>query len=182
MPANHAQYSRLNALLFQIDRDPGFIWRSAREGSVSHGIFFRHAAPAFQMRVPRGSRGLPLQSQFQVMRMKTLSGLQFAAAISDIPAGIPLKDVGPKAYAQCLRDVELREPRIVSNVPIVLDDGTPAYRTELHWRNRLTLEFRTLVVSAFVNGKWVLVEAHPWKDQHDASKIVESLIFQIGDQ
>ena len=114
--------------------------------------------------------------------MKALSGLRFSAAIGDIPASIALQDVGPQAYAPLLKRDGRSEPNVVSNVPIVLDDGTSAYRTELHWRSRQGLDIKTLVVSAFKDGKWVLVEAHPWKDQHEASQIVESLTFQIGDQ
>jgi len=182
LPANNEQHKRLNTLLRQSASNPRFTWQSSRRGYAAHGVFRRQSEPAFQFRVPRSSRRLPLQSQFQVMRMKTLSGFNFAAAVGDIPAGIALQDVGPRAYAPLLAGVARDEPEVVSNAPIVLDDGTAAYRTELHWRNRLGVDIKTLVVSAFKDGKWVLVDAHPWKDQREASQIVESLTFQIGDQ
>ena len=71
---------------------------------------------------------------------------------------------------------------MVSNQSITLNDGTPAYRTEIHWRNRLPLDFKTVVVSAFKDGKWVFVEAHPWKDHDEAAAIVGSLSFHVSDQ
>ena len=180
--ANPAQFERLSNLVLEAGGNHGAYWSSKPEGKAQHGMFVRRAEPAFQFRVPRGSRRETLQTPFQIMRMKTLSGFQFAAAVGDIPDGVTLKHVGPQIYAPFLRSAGRSAPKVVSNQSITLNDGTPAYRTEIHWRNRLPLDFKTVVVSAFKDGKWVFVEAHPWKDHDEAAAIVGSLSFHVSDQ
>ncbi|MDA0262216.1 MAG: hypothetical protein O3A21_08495 [Proteobacteria bacterium] len=113
------------------------------------------------------------------MRMKSLSGFNFGASLADIPNGMTLAEVGPKAYAPGLARDSGGETRTVANHAIVLSDGTPAYQTEIHWTNN-NWDFKTLAVSAFKNGKWIMVYAHPSKDQSEANEIVKSLSLRLN--
>ena len=178
LPANQAQQARLAALVKQTTKGPaaGFVWKTPEEGVARDGLFVRRAAPAFQFRLPPGSRKEPLLGSGQVMRMKTLEGFRIGANVAEIPADTSLAQVGPKDFAPLLRGVG-RDIRVISNKAIVLGDGTPAYRTEFKWRAR-AFEITTFVVSAFREGKWVFISAHPWKKSDTASDIVQSLRFQ----
>tara|TARA_Y100000588_G_scaffold147834_1_gene161723 strand:+ start:250 stop:1857 length:1608 start_codon:yes stop_codon:yes gene_type:complete len=181
LPANPEQQARLRLLVEGSAKSSRFIWSSARAGIAENGLFVRRASPAFQFRFPRGSRRETVGVPGQVMEMKTLSGFRFDAGVMDIPKGIALGELGPERYARFLEDVSGTRIKVVSNEPMVLTDGTPAYRTEIHWRYAASLDLKTIVMSAIKEEKWVLVAAHPWEDftHAEASKIVETLSFEV---
>lgn len=181
LPAKPEQQERLRLLVERSAKSSRFIWRSARAGFAENGLFVRRAAPAFQFRFPRGSRRVAVVVPGQVMQMKTLSGFKFEAGVIDIPNGIVLRELGPEGYAPFLEDLSGARIKVVSNEPMVLTDGTPAYRTEIHWRYAASLDLKTVIVSAIKEEKWVLVAAHPWEGftHEEASKIVETLSFDV---
>ncbi len=181
LPANPEQQARLRLLVEGSAKSSRFIWSTALSGIAENGLFVRRASPAFQFRFPRGSRRESLAVPGQLMRMKTLSGFSFEAGVIDIPNGIELSELGPKRYAPFLENVSGTRVRLVSNEAKVLTDGTPAYRTEIHWRYGDSLDLKTIFMSAIQEEKWVLVAAHPWEDftLEEASKIVETLSFKV---
>jgi hypothetical protein len=68
--------------------------------------------------------------------------------------------------------------KVISNKEITLKDGTKAYRTDIEWLFQGSFSLTTLVVSAFKNGKWVFLTAHPWQAPNEVASIVESLTFK----
>lgn len=179
LPANPAQQARLQALVTQLATGPveGFVWRSAAEGVAKDGRFVRTAAPAFQFTYPPGSRKVALKFSREVMRMTTLEGVVFTAVVADQPDGIPLAEVGPTVYASYLEKAG-SQVTVLSNTAITLQDGTPAYRTDVSWVTKTGAPHTTLVVSAFTDGKWVRLQANPWRDPHEFTPLVESLRFK----
>ena len=167
--------ARLTSLVTAAVRPPedGVVWRDPADGVLRDGVFSRAAAPAFRFQVPMGSRKQDLQGRAQVMRMKTPSGIVFAASVGRIPRNLPLSKVGPNRYGRALErlggNVEL-----LRNQPVRLADGTPAYRTDWQWDYgnwRLT----TFLVSAYVDGKWLYLSANHRDQGREAASIVETL-------
>jgi len=111
------------------------------------------------------------------MGMETPGGVLFNASVADIPEGMTLADVGPKAYVFGLKTVG-SNVKVISNEEISLKDGTKAYRTNIKWLWKGTLQLRTLVVSAFKDGKWVYLAIHPRGSPLQVAYIVESLTFK----
>lgn len=66
---------------------------------------------------------------------------------------------------------------VISNKKITLKDGTTAYKTRIHWLFQGSFPLKILAVSAFRDGKWVFLTAHPWKNPNEVAPIVESLAF-----
>ncbi|MDP6812032.1 MAG: serine hydrolase [Alphaproteobacteria bacterium] len=178
LPADQAQQARLRELVKKTTIGPveDIMWRSAEDGIVRDGGFLRTAAPGFKFSVPFGSRKMPLSTPNQVMRMQSPSGVRFGASVAEIPAGVALSDVGPRTYAGFLKALA-KDVTVAGNRRIVLDDGTPAYKTELKWRYQ-GLDLTTHLVSVFREGKWIYLAAHPWREFNDAADIVGSLSFK----
>ena len=87
-----------------------------------------------------------------------------------------LAEVGPNSYTSALKTFA-KDVAVVSNKQIVLDDGTPAYKTDFTWRYK-DFKLTTQLVSVFKEGKWVYVAAHPWQKTNNAADIVGSLSFE----
>ena len=111
------------------------------------------------------------------MAMENPAGVVFQASVADIPEGIKVADVGPRALAVALENVG-SNVKVISNKEITLKDGTKAYRTDIEWLFQGSFSLTTLVVSAFKNGKWVFLTAHPWQAPNEVASIVESLTFK----
>ena len=88
-----------------------------------------------------------------------------------------IADVGPKALAVALEKLG-SNINVISNKEIKLKDGTKAYRTDIEWLFRRSFSLTTLTVSAFKDGKWVFLSAHPWQAPNEVASIVESLTFK----
>jgi hypothetical protein len=80
--------------------------------------------------------------------------VEFQACISNIPEGMTLADLGPKAYLPTPEDVE-SDFKVLSDERMTLKNGTEAYRTQSEWLYgdgktwTTTLPFRR---SRMVNG------------------------------
>lgn len=179
LPANPQEKARLDSLLKICAEAPsqGFIWISEKEGVAKNGVFFRTASPAFKFEYPSGSRRRATDGPNQIMAMENPAGVVFQAAVVDIPEGMKLADVGPKAYAVALENAG-SNVNVISNKEITLKDGTKAYRTDIKWLFQGSFSLTTLVVSAFKDGKWVFLTAHPWQAPNEVAPIVESLTLK----
>jgi hypothetical protein len=169
---------RLNVLIDNISKGPkdGFIWKTQAEGTAKDGKFVRTTAPAFQFEYPTGSKPSPTSNPKQVMAMKTQRGIRFDASVLEIPAGIQLSKVHLSVYAPSLENTGT-DIQIISNESIVLKDGTPAYRSKIKWKSKGLFPTTTSVISAFKEGRWVCVAAHPWTAPEEIYLIFESLRF-----
>ena len=178
LPADSKANIRLEGLLTQCAQGPpqGAIWTSKEEGSAKNGIFVRTASPAFTFEYPKGSRKKALDAPGQIMAMETPGGVVFQASVAAIPPGMTLADLGPKALASAFKNAG-SDVHVISNKEIALKDGTRAYRTRINWRFQGSFPLKTLAVSAFRDGKWVFLTAHPWKDPDEVAPVVESLTF-----
>ena len=169
---------RMDALLKTCAAGPpdGYVWKSKAEGAAKDGKFVRTARPAFHFSYPIGSKKMPADHPAQVLRMKTIRGIRFDAGVLDIPEGVQLAEIHPRFYAPSLfnfgSDVEVQ-----SNRSITLKDGTPAYRSTIHWRARRVFPTTTIVTSVFKDGKWVYVATHPWTAPEEIAPILDSLQF-----
>jgi hypothetical protein len=111
------------------------------------------------------------------MRMTTLEGVSFSASIGEIPAAIPLADMGSKFYAPLLKKVGA-EVTVLTNRAITLRDGTPAYRSDIRWTAPIGATMTSIFVTAYRGEKRVVVAVHPWQDVPTYAPIAESLTFQ----
>jgi hypothetical protein len=179
LPANPKNKARLDSLT-QISsraRPQRFTWISEEDGVAENGVFVRMAPPAFRFEYPNGSRKRENSAPNQVMAMETPGGVPFNASVADIPVGMTLADVGPKAYVFGLKTVG-SNVKVISNKEFLLRDGTKAYRTQIKWRWKGTLQLSTLIVSAFKDGKWVYLAIHTRGSPRPEAYIVESLRFK----
>jgi len=184
LPANTKQQARLAALVAASTKagDRGVTanrrhyWQKEGDGTAHKGLFVRRQAPAFRFRYPLSSQRDETLSATEIMRMRTPFGVVFSVSLQDIPNGVGLGNAGPAAYAARLRKSG-SQVRIVSNVQTALQDGSPAFRTEVRWRSR-GFNIRTIAVSAYRERKWVLITTHHRSDTSVADKILGSLVFQ----
>ncbi len=182
LPQNTAENNRLEALVQRVAQEPAeprpeTTWASETEGVAKDGLFSRTAPPAFEFEYPLGSKRLEVDSPGQVMRMKTLDGIDFSASVIEIPPGIKLEAFGPKIYAKNLEKVG-SHIQVISNKKITLKGGTGTYRTEITWLWKNSISIKTILVTAYRNGKAVFVCAHQWKDARTIEPIFQSLKFK----
>ena len=111
------------------------------------------------------------------MHMTTLEGVHFSASIGEVPADIPLADIGSKFYAPFLDNIG-SEVVVLTNRPITLRDGTPANRTAIRWIPPIGVTVTSIFVTTYREGKRVAIVVHPWKDVQTYAPIVESLTFK----
>ncbi|MCP4755621.1 MAG: beta-lactamase family protein [Proteobacteria bacterium] len=135
-------------------------------------------SPIFSFTFPKdGTKARPTAPN-QLLAGKTPRGVGFQAAIDDIPAGIELSEVGPAFYAVNLEKSGAgSEIEVLKNEEIKLKCGTPAYYSEIEWTYMGSRLLITQLVSAYKNGKWISISAHPWQFPSETTPIVKSLNF-----
>lgn len=151
----------------------GFIWTLEKEGVAKDGVFKRTASPGFKFEYPLDSRKAATDDPSQVMRMKTPGDVFFSTSVIYIPEGMKLEDFGPKFYAP-----DLPNAQVISNKKITLKCGTSAYRTDMKWLWKYSIQLSSVVVSAFKDGKCVFIAAHSREYKEEIASIVESLAFE----
>ena len=176
LPNNPEEKARLDDIQVSIAKAPaqGFVWTSEKEGVANEGIFKRTTPPNFQFKYPLGSKKAAKDAPGQVMRMTTPAGVRFSASVGDIPEGIGLEDFGKNYYAPALQNVG-SNIQVISNNKISLKCGTIAYRTDIEWLWNNSLKITSLVVTAYKDGKFVFVAAHPWQYIEEVAPLPESL-------
>ena len=139
--------------------------------------------PAFKLKYPTGcfKNELDPKLPHQVMSMRTLHRIQFAAYVVDAANNIGLKDFGPNYYVPGLKDFSpnFSDIKIVSNKEIVLKGNTAAYRLEIKCKYKVW-PINLVVVAAQRQNKYVYVAAGGWagRSLEDGVKIAESLTFE----
>ena len=135
--------------------------------------------PAFTVTYPSGSNPDEKTSPTQVWAIKTGGDCMVSANVVPIPEGIELKDVAEKGYKPGLETAQ-GKVRMGDNKEITLGDGTKAYYSEMNWNHVPSggTPITTMIVSAYKDGKWVYVDAHPWDNYNVPTKIVKSLKFK----
>ena len=180
LPANEVDYAWLKAHLARLAQQPpeAITWMAEKEGVAIDGVFSRAASPAFEFQYPFGSKKAGIEYAGQIMRMKTIGGIDFSAFVDDIPEGVELKAFGPTIYARQLSKIGSKI-EVVSHNEITLACGTRAYRTEIKWLWKEFMPIMTMLISAYKEDKLVLVSAHPsWNDYtYMTEPIVENLRF-----
>ena len=182
LPQNTAENNRLDASVQKIAREPAetaaeTTWLSKPEGVAKNGLFSRTAPPAFEFEYPPGSKKSEINHPGQIMRMRTLDAIDFSATITEIPPGIKLEAFGPELYAKKLELVG-SHVQVVSNQKIRLEDGTHAYRTRINWSWKNSISIKTILLTAYKDGKAVYVCAHPWKGARTIEPIFQSFKFK----
>jgi len=187
--ASQSKKKKLDSLSANFAEAPvqGVIWTSEEKGVAKNGEFIHTASPAFRFKYPKTSFKQKIDYPGAVMVMKTFGEIRFSASIDEIPAGIKLSDVGPKNIASNLKKIG-SDIQVLSNKSIGLEDGTEAYSTDISWKFESSWSSRSLFVSAFKEGKMVVVEYHfpfaPWDEAStsdylkEGAFIVESLTFK----
>ena len=181
LPKNPADNVRLDALVEGAAQEPAepkaeIAWASEAEGVAKDGFFSRRSPPAFEFEYPLGSKKQELDEPGQVMRMKSLDEISFSASIIEIPSGIKLKAFGSKSYAKAL-EKSGSHIQVISNKEITLKCGTRAYRTEITWLWKNWVSIKTVLVTAYKDGKAVFVCAHSLKGFRTVEPIFQSLSF-----
>jgi len=169
--------ANLNALVSKLAKGSGegITWVGQNDGYAKDGIFRRTSAPSFTFEYPIGSTrdelGNPKQ---QIMRMRTPEGVPFEASVINIPDGVALADFGSKIYAKFLENLT-SEVNVVSNTKITLKCGTKAYRSDIHWMWQDSQLVKTVLVSAYKDGKVIYLATHPSQNPENVAPIVQSL-------
>jgi hypothetical protein len=181
LPANPQEKTRLDALVNRATQAPsgGLVWLSENEGTAAYGVFQRTATPAFKLKYPRGSKKTAIDYPGQIMKMRAPGDFEFSAFVVDIPADVKLEDFGPKWYAHELENFGT-DVNVILNKEITLKCGTQAYQTEFKWLFNHTMPIWTYLVTAYKDGKYIFVNAHPWKDDKTAEQIVQSLTLNLN--
>jgi hypothetical protein len=92
---------------------------------------------------------------------------------------MPLARAG-ETYGQALRAFGTVEDfELVFNRSFELQDGTPAFRTDIRYKFQASNPCTAVVISSFYAGKWVCIEAHTPGDPAEVAPIVESLTFAV---
>jgi len=178
LPENQKENDRLNTIVNSCSQAKGCTWISKSDGVGMNGVFKRTASPAFQFSYPDVSRKDEITYPTQIMGLRTPDGVAIHAYLSEIPSGLGLAEVGPKAYIQKLALVG-SDIKTLANREIVLHDGSGAYRTDFEWHfSAIGSKVTTRLVSAFKEGQWIHVATHHLIDPGDEAPIVESLTLQ----
>lgn len=152
-------------------------WGAAEEGSLCRGRFQRTAAPTFGFRGPPRMSLEPLKTPGQVAALTTIGGFAVNAFVRSVPSKFDLCDAA-EMFRRGLVGCGAADAAVVTtNRPFVLDDGTPAFRTNIEYASGTAGDVTAVIVSAF-SGDWLVwVEAHTPGDPADMADIVESLRF-----
>lgn len=177
LPLNKEEKVRLDELVISVAKPKGFTWTSEKEGIAKSGVFKRTATPSFQFEYPLGSKKAVRTTPVQIMRMKTPDDVPFAAGVVDVPEGLEIEDFGPIGYVAQLKKLG-SNIKVISNKEITLKCGTKAYRTDITWLVNNIIPIKTFLVSVYMEGKCILVSAHPWKNHDKVELIAQSLTFK----
>jgi len=112
------------------------------------------------------------------MGLRTPEVISIHAYLSEIPAGMALAEVGPKAYTKNLAQLGT-DIKTLANREIVLRDGSIAYRADFEWHfSAIGGKVTTRLVSVFKEGQWIHVATHHLIDPGVEAPIVESLTLK----
>jgi CubicO group peptidase (beta-lactamase class C family) len=182
LPENARQAVRLKGLIDKCGESRPYVWHTQADGVAVDSQFTRTADPAFRFTYPPGAFKLELDPTLsnQIMTMRTQDEIRFSAYIVDVANHIRLEHFGPNYYARLLGlNPKVSNLTVVSNRSIVLDDGTPAYRTDIKCRYGGS-PTNLVLVAAKKQDRYVYVVAGAWGGRSLAggAQIVESITFR----
>ena len=182
LPENASQTVRLEGLIDKCGESRPYVWHTEAEGVAVDSQFRRTAEPAFRFTYPPGAFKLELDPALpnQIMTMRTQDDIRFSAYIIDVANHIHLEHFGPHYYARLLGlNPKISDVAVVSNSPIILNGGTPAYRTDIKCRYGGS-PTNLVLVAAKKQDRYVCVVAGAWAGRSLAggAQIVESLTFR----
>ena len=182
LPENASQTVRLKGLIDKCGESRPYVWHTEAEGVAVDSQFRRTAEPAFRFTYPPGAFKLELDPALpnQIMTMRTQDDIRFSAYIIDVANHIHLEHFGPHYYARLLGlNPKISDVAVVSNSPIILNGGTPAYRTDIKCRYGGS-PTNLVLVAAKKQDRYVCVVAGAWAGRSLAggAQIVESLTFR----
>jgi hypothetical protein len=173
---------RLKGLIDKCGESQPYVWHTQADGVAVDSQFTRTAEPAFMFTYPPGAFKLELDPTLsnQIMTMRTQDEIRFSAYIVEVANHIRLEYFGPNYYARLLGlNPKISDLAVVSNRSIVLDGGTPAYRTDIKCRYGGS-PTNLVLVAAKKQARYVYVVASAWGGRSLAggAQIVESLTFR----
>ncbi len=170
------------ACLLGLTAWPAFADEPAAVSEGSPASYRHDGFPAFRIGFPEGTRERAPGAPGDVFSGSTPDGVDFDVSVTDFPfAGILMPIEKAAEYFVGLTEASGTgsDFEITRNEPITLGDGSPAYRSEVGWRDvESGATVATQLVSAYRGGRLVMVVAHPSRGSGEASGIVESLRFE----
>ena len=170
------------ACLLGLTAWPAFADEPAAVSEGSSASYRHEGFPAFRIGFPAGTRERAPGAPGDVFSGSTPDGVDFDVSVTDFPfAGILMPIEKAAEYFVGLTEASGTgsDFEITRNEPITLGDGSPAYRSEVGWRDvESGATVATQLVSAYRGGRLVMVVAHPSRGGAEASGIVESLRFE----
>ena len=145
------------------------------------GSFRYEDGPLFTIEFPAGSRQIAPDGPDQVFAASTPDGVTFQVAVVDDAAeSLPPIERVAEYYIEGTAATGVGSDFAVTrNDAIVLGDGSPAYRSEVRWLYLpAAVSLETQIVSAYRDGRLVLVTAHPRRRMEHIAELVESLRFE----
>jgi len=145
-------------------------------------IYVNEGTPFFKFEYPAKSVKQDLNPKFPltVIRLQAPVVNLIRASVMDVPGDMILADMGPKYHLEWLKNSGTGSNiKIISNKPVILKDGTKAYRTEFEYSNAAGgYKVRSIVVSAFRDKKLVQLDIHAASGVQSVAWIVDSLTFK----
>ncbi len=179
---NASQAVRLKGLIDKCGESRPYVWHTEAEGVAMDSQFTRTAEPAFIFTYPPGAFKLELDPTLpnQIMSMRTQDNIRFSTYIVDVANHIRLENFGPNYYARLLGlKPKISDLVVVSNRSIVLDGGTPSYRTDIKCKYGGS-PTNLILVAAKKQDRYVYIVASTWggRSLSGGVRIVESLAFK----
>lgn len=170
------------AWLLSLAAGPAFAGELAGAPEDSSSSYRHEGFPAFSIAFPAGTREGPPGAAGRLFAATTPDGVDFDVSITDFPfAGIlmPIENAAEYFVELAAASGAGSDFEVTRNEPITLGDGSPAYRSEVRWRDgERGATVATQLVNAYRGGLLVTVAAHPAEVTEEASGIVESLRFE----
>lgn len=131
-------------------------WDPNIKASAMDDVFTYSQSPSFRFKYPKASMKNKLRYPDQVMGMRTFNQGHFLTFVTQRPYGILLKNVGPDLHTHNLRNLG-SDVAVISNTPVTLMDGTPAYLTDIEWKARSTWPTQSRYLSMYKNDKLIFL-------------------------
>lgn len=182
LPESASQAMRLKGLIDKCEESRPYVWQTEAEGVAADSQFTRTTEPAFIFTYPPDAFKLELNPARpnQIMSMRTQDNIRFSAYIVEVTNHIRLENFGPNYYARLLGlNPKISDLAVISNKAVVLDGGTPAYRTDIKCKYGGS-PTKLVLVAAKKKHRYVYVVAGAWggRSMERGAQIVESLTFK----
>ncbi len=158
LPPDPGKKEKLDGLIAYFKDETGhrLVWNSASQAVAENGLFMYKESPAFNFQYPVASMKRKLRYPDQVMSMRTFDRATFSAFVAQRPYGVSLENAVPNLITHVLRKIG-SDVNVINNQPVVLNDGTNAYRTDIDWKFGSTWPTRSSYLSVYKDGKWIFL-------------------------